>query len=140
MADMSQEQWEALCDGCGWCCSHVVQDDDDNELYQTDICCNFLDRETGLCTDYANRFSNVPDCQKVSLDFPEAFKTLPETCAYRRLYFGQGIPDWHPLITGSAEAMHAGGYSVRGKVIAEHDAGDLEDHIIAWLPMGQGTP
>lgn len=134
LSDLTATEWEALCDGCGWCCVQTLMDEEGG-LYQTDVCCDFLDRQSCACSDYPNRFTNVPDCNKVSLDLPEAFETLPETCAYRRRYFDLPIPEWHPLLTGSQEAMHQGGHSVRGKVTPEKDAGELEDHIISWTPI-----
>lgn len=134
LEQMSDSEWESLCDGCGWCCVHMLEDDHGN-LYQTEVACDLIDPCEGHCTRYADRFDLVPECNKVSLDLPEAFPTMPETCAYRRLYYGQSIPQWHPLITGSKEAMHQGGHSVRGRIIVESEAGDLEDHVLAWTPI-----
>lgn len=131
---MTAAEWEGLCDGCGLCCVHLLADDD-NQIYQTDVVCDLMDLESCQCTQYSRRQQLVPECNKVSLDLPEAFPTMPETCAYRRLYYDQPIPPWHPLITGSTDAMHQGGHSARGKVIHEREAGDLEDHVVAWTPV-----
>lgn len=134
LADMNETQWESLCDGCGLCCVHLLQDDLD-QVYQTDVVCDLIDLDSCQCTRYPERQTLVPECNKVSLELPQAFPTMPETCAYRRLYYGQSIPTWHPLITGSSDAMHQGGHSARGKVVHESDAGDLEDHVVAWTPI-----
>ncbi len=134
LADMNEAQWESLCDGCGWCCVHMLEDDDGN-LYQTDVACDLIDTCEGHCTQYESRFDLVPECNKVSLNLPEAFPTMPESCAYRRLYYKQPIPEWHPLLTGSKDAMHDGGHSVRGRIVHEREAGDLEDHVLAWTPV-----
>ena len=134
LADMTDSEWESLCDGCGLCCVHLLQDDL-GQVYQTEVVCDLIDLNSCQCTRYAERQQLVPDCNKVSLALPEAFPTMPETCAYRRLYYGQDIPEWHPLVTGSTDAMHAGGHSARGKVIHESDAGELEDHVVAWTPI-----
>lgn len=131
---MNEQEWEALCDGCGWCCVHLLEDDD-GHLYQTDVACDLIDPDMGHCTKYATRFQHVPECNKVSLTLTEAFPTMPETCAYRRLYYQQPIPEWHPLITGNKTAMHEGGHSIRGRIVRERDAGDLEDHVVAWSPI-----
>ncbi|MCG6283190.1 hypothetical protein K6U46_18260, partial [Vibrio diabolicus] len=60
----------------------------------------------------------------------DEFNWLPDTCAYRLLAAGDTLPPWHPLITGSKEAMHAAQESVRNKVVYEIDVIDWEDHIL----------
>ena len=65
LADMNEAQWESLCDGCGWCCVHMLEDDDGN-LYQTDVACDLIDTCDGHCTQYESRFDLVPECNKVS--------------------------------------------------------------------------
>ena len=132
LEQLSEAQWESLCDGCGKCCLGKLIDDDTEELHYTSVVCDLLDTKKCSCSDYMNRFKRVPDCVKVTLDDRESFSWLPPTCAYRRLEAGKELPDWHPLLTGSKSAMHKGGHSVRGKVIHESLAGDLEDYIALW--------
>ncbi|WP_409423056.1 YcgN family cysteine cluster protein [Pseudaeromonas sp. ZJS20] len=132
LAQMSQAQWESLCDGCGKCCLHKLIDDETEELHFTNIACDLLDLRTCQCKDYPHRFKKVPDCTRLTPELIDEFHWLPASCAYRRLAEGQPLPDWHPLITGSRSAMHAAGASVRGKAIHERHAGDWEDHIVTW--------
>src|SRR3546814_6598538 len=52
---MSRQQWESLCDGCGKCCVHKLEDDETGRLYPTNIACRLLDRRSGRCRDYKHR-------------------------------------------------------------------------------------
>ncbi|OXY82543.1 YcgN family cysteine cluster protein [Oceanimonas doudoroffii] len=130
--DMTDEEWEALCDGCGKCCLNKLIDEDTEELVHTNVACELLNTHSCACSDYANRFARVPDCLKITRDQLEEFYWLPSTCAYRVLAEGKSLPSWHPLRTGSKSAMHRAGQSVRGKAVPESKAGDWEDHIITW--------
>jgi uncharacterized cysteine cluster protein YcgN (CxxCxxCC family) len=130
LAELDRGQWEALCDGCGKCCLHKLEDDTTGELYPTNVACKLLDRRTAQCKDYKNRRSFVPDC--VRLDIDNVFKTewLPSTCAYRLRANGEQLPDWHYLVSGDREAVHHAGESTRGWTVSEDDAGDLEFHLV----------
>lgn len=129
LSEMTREEWESLCDGCGLCCLHKLEDEDTGDLYYTNVACRLLDPESGRCRDYAGRVSQVPDCISLSPDELSACPWLPETCAYRRLEAGKGLPVWHPLRTADPESVHRAGVSVRGRVVSEDDAGDWEAHI-----------
>jgi uncharacterized cysteine cluster protein YcgN (CxxCxxCC family) len=122
LSEMSADEWESLCDGCGLCCMLKVQDEDTGDLFYTDVACRLFDIDTCRCTDYANRAKKVADCLVLTPDEKEAYEWLPDSCAYRRLANGQELPGWHPLITGSPESVHEAGVSMQGKAISENEA------------------
>ncbi len=103
---LNDAEWEMLCDCCGLCCLYKVQDEDTGDLFYTSIVCPLLDRETARCTSYAERFKKMPSCTKISAEnLPKIARWLPKSCAYRCLFEGLMLPDWHPLLLdSSAEA------------------------------------
>jgi hypothetical protein len=127
---MTRPQWESLCDGCGKCCVHKLEDEETGELLPTNVSCRLLDRRSGLCSDYRNRRAHVPECVRLTPQKLETLDWLPSSCAYLRIHRGQGLPDWHHLVSGDRDAVHAAGASVRGWTISEDDAGPLENHVI----------
>ncbi len=135
LESLSRTEWEALCDGCGQCCLHKVEDDDTGRIYSTNVACKLLDLGTARCSDYSNRRAFVPDCLRLTPRLAAELAWLPDTCAYRLRAQGEPLPAWHYLISGDREAVHRLGISVRGKAISEVIAGPLENHIV-W-PDGQ---
>jgi uncharacterized cysteine cluster protein YcgN (CxxCxxCC family) len=129
---MTRTEWESLCDGCGRCCLHKLRDETTDELVWTQVGCRLLDGTTGLCGDYANRKARVPDCVKLTAAKVARIDWLPPTCAYRLLAEGRDLAWWHPLVSGDPETVHKAGVSVRGRIVAERDAGALEDHAVTW--------
>jgi uncharacterized cysteine cluster protein YcgN (CxxCxxCC family) len=132
LSDLSIEEWEALCDGCGICCLYKVEDVDTGEVEMTNIVCRFLDMENIHCQLYEDRHSAMPTCIKLTPSKVESLKWLPETCAYVLIMRGQPLPDWHPLESGNPQSIHGRGISVKGKVIRETevDLDHIEDHVI----------
>lgn len=130
LREMSRAEWESLCDGCGKCCVHKLEDEETGELFPTNVACRLLDRASGRCSDYRNRKAHIPECVRLTPAKLETVDWLPSTCAYLRLHLGQGLPEWHPLVTGDPESVHKAGMSVRGWTVSEADAGDLEHHIL----------
>jgi uncharacterized cysteine cluster protein YcgN (CxxCxxCC family) len=127
---MSRAEWESLCDGCGKCCVHKLEDEETGELHPTNVACRLLDRRTGRCSDYRRRRVYVPECVRLTPAKLDELDGLPSTCAYRLLANGEPLPEWHPLITGDPESVHRAGQSVRGWTVSEDDAGDLEHHLV----------
>ena len=132
LEDMTAAEWESLCDGCGRCCLHKLRDDDTDALAFTNVSCHMLDTTTCLCRDYANRRRQVPDCVQLTPALLREIDWLPPSCAYRRVKEGRGLSPWHPLRSGNRDTVHASGASVRGRVISEKRAGDLQDHVVDW--------
>lgn len=132
LAQMSEQEWEALCDGCGKCCLNKIIDDETEQLYYTNIACHCLDHHNASCLHYERRFELVPGCTQVTLDNIATLCWLPDSCAYRRLYKGKELASWHPLISGSKTLMHQLGISIQDKVTCETKIKYLEDHIVLW--------
>jgi uncharacterized protein len=141
--EMTDSEWESLCDGCGRCCLNKLEEEgNDADTYYTDVACRLLDGESCRCRDYANRLDQVDDCVQLT---PQSLKTinwLPPSCAYVLIAKGGDLYWWHPLVSGDPETVHAAGVSVRGRVSATEETvpdEDLEDHIVSWpqkLPKG----
>ena len=127
---MSLDEWEALCDGCGQCCLHKLEDEDSSEIFYTEVACRLLDTKSCRCTKYSARKKLVPDCVILKPENVDQFNWLPKTCAYRLLSEAKELFSWHPLISGSPNSVQDAGISVKGKIISERSAGDLQDHII----------
>lgn len=133
--EMSREEWESLCDGCGRCCLHKLILDDGSEqgqLAYTNVACRLLDLETSRCTHYPTRRRYVPDCVQLTPENLREINWLPPSCAYRRLAEGRDLLWWHPLVSGDPETVHTAGISVRGRAVSERHAGPLEHHIVEW--------
>ena len=135
LSDMSQQEWESLCDGCGRCCLNKLEDEDTGEIYYTNVACKLLDIDKCRCTDYENRKVSMPDCMILSVDNHAALEVMPSTCAYRLLHIGEKLPDWHPLISGTKESVAEANMLVSGKVISEEHIHyeQYPEHVIHWI-------
>lgn len=134
LESLDKRQWEALCDGCGKCCLHKLEDEDTGAYYPTNVACKLLDLSTARCRDYRGRRTYVPDCVQLTPRGATSLGWLPDTCAYRVRAEGLPLPEWHYLVCGDRDEVHRVGQSVVGKAISETIAGPLENHVI--LPEG----
>ena len=139
LADLTAPEWEALCDGCGRCCLHKIEDEDTGEIAETNVACRLLDTKTARCKDYAHRKAFVPDCLRLTLKIVDNVSWLPSTCAYRLRADGEPLRSWHYLISGDREEVMRAGVSVAGRVIPEDMAGPLEHHVVDWGDGEEGT-
>ena len=130
IASLDREEWEALCDGCGKCCLHKLEDEETGELMPTNVACRLLDRSTCRCSNYKLRRVFVPDCVRLDAATLGTIDWLPSTCAYRLRAEDAPLKEWHYLLSGDRESVHRAGISVRGWTISETDAGDLEHHLV----------
>jgi uncharacterized cysteine cluster protein YcgN (CxxCxxCC family) len=132
--EMSHEEWEALCDGCGRCCLLKLEDEDTLELYTSDVHCVLLDGHACRCTDYENRHKRVKDCIKLTPENVLTIDWIPKSCAYRRLAEGRGLAWWHPLVSGDPQTVVDAGISVKDRTVNEQSVkpGEWESHIADW--------
>lgn len=133
LKDMTREEWESLCDGCGRCCLNKIDYIDTGEVFFTKVACRLLDGNSCQCSNYAARKEHVPDCIVLTPETLSAIDFMPDTCAYRMLAEGRPLEPWHPLISGTKESVHQAGISVRNRVVSEEDVTSLEDYIIRWI-------
>jgi uncharacterized protein len=134
LTEMTRKEWESLCDGCGKCCLHKLEDEESGEVFYTRVVCEYLDQEQCRCTVYGKRRKLVPDCVVLTSKNLEDLSWMPGTCAYRLLHENKPLPLWHPLITGNRDAIIASDNTVTGKVISEefvHEDG-FEEHLVDW--------
>jgi len=132
LAQMSVAEWESLCDGCARCCLHKLEDEDSGEIFFTRLACRLLDIEACRCTGYARRCAEVEGCLDLRAGFTQ-FHWLPSTCAYRLLAEGQGLPAWHPLVSGDPGTVREAGVDVSAFALPERPEADPADYVIEWL-------
>lgn len=119
LREMTREEWESLCDGCGRCCLIKLEDEDTAEIVYTRLSCKLLDIGSCRCSSYERRHKKVPDCVRLTPETAATLDWLPATCAYRMIANGEDLAWWHPLVSGSAETVHEAGISVREFAISE---------------------
>src|SRR5215813_10617815 len=145
LAEMTDSEWESLCDGCGRCCLVKLEDaDDPSRTYFTDVGCRLLDSKTCRCRDYPNRTAKVKDCVRLTPRNIKRIVWLPPSCAYRLLAEGRDLYWWHPLVSGDPESVHHARISVRGRVgaccraaacVCLANRGDREDQPRGRSPL-----
>ena len=129
LEQMTVAEWESLCDGCGLCCLVRFEDEDTGEVIPTRVHCKLFDSSRCSCTDYAGRKAQVPDCIKLTPHNIERLAWMPKSCAYRRIYEGRDLADWHPLVSGDPESVHRAGVSIRGQTVCETSLAAPEDAL-----------
>ncbi|WP_372747945.1 YcgN family cysteine cluster protein [Litorivivens sp.] len=135
LTEMTPEEWESICDGCGKCCLHKLEDIDTGDIYYTRVACQWLDIESCRCSHYADRLEKEPTCVKLTPADVDDLQWLPPSCSYRRMHDGRGLADWHHLVCGDRERVHREGHSILGRCLSERDVhpDGLEEHIVHWV-------
>ena len=131
LEEMFADEWESLCDGCGKCCLHKIENTD-GTLNFTRVACPMLNLPECRCSDYPNRARKMHDCVTLTPTNIPHIDWLPSTCAYRLVHEGRDLPWWHPLVSGDPETVHTAGISVRDRAIPERRAGNIERHVVDW--------
>ncbi|WP_281983576.1 YcgN family cysteine cluster protein [Thalassorhabdomicrobium marinisediminis] len=130
---LTPTEWEALCDGCGKCCLNKLEDEATGEVVLTRVACKLFDDSTCRCSNYPTRHKYVPECIVLTPNtIRDSLYWLPQTCAYRLVYEGKPLFDWHPLISGTPQSVHEAGVSAQDLTVSEANTpeDDWEDHII----------
>lgn len=133
LSEMNREEWELLCDSCGQCCLHKLEDEDSGEIYTTRVACKLLDLKTCQCKKYTERTQLVSDCLELYDEGFNQYDWLPKTCAYRLLHEGNTLFDWHPLLSKRKNSVKNAGISISNFAISEttiKNLEDLEDYIL----------
>ncbi|TFH69084.1 YcgN family cysteine cluster protein [Gammaproteobacteria bacterium LSUCC0057] len=137
LEELSAQEWESLCDGCGRCCLVKLEDEESGEVYQTDVACQLFDADSCKCSDYAQRQTRVDDCLQLTPQRVAELTWLPDSCGYRRVYERRPLPSWHPLVSGDGDSVHRAGASLQGRVISELQlpAEQLQERIVVWVDV-----
>lgn len=128
--EMTDEEWELLCDGCGLCCLNKLIDEETNEIYYTNVACDELDKETCLCKHYTDRFQYQSDCIKLTKENVSQIPWLPKSCAYYLILHHQPLPKWHPLLAGNKKTIPESLLELRQRIVYEKDVICWEEHIV----------
>ena len=128
LLQLTDSEWEDICDGCGRCCVVKLQDEDTEEIVYTNIACEFLDVETCRCMDYRNRGSIKPECVVLDRQNLDVLAQMPFTCAYRLVHENRSI---------SRAMQNPATRSVGGRVVSEKYVHEdqIPEHIVDWITV-----
>ena len=134
LEEMTDSEWESLCDGCGRCCLNKLEEEGTDRTFYTNVGCRLLDGETCRCRDYANRLEQVDDCVRLTPEKPRKRspgyrRPAPTCCSPRARTFTGGIrssPATRRRCTRPASRSAAASRASETDVPDE----DLEDHIV----------
>jgi uncharacterized cysteine cluster protein YcgN (CxxCxxCC family) len=115
--EMSREEWESLCDGCGLCCLEKVRDEITGEIRELTVSCRHLDMDRCRCEIYEVRTIVNPECVRLTPENVKESPWLPSTCAYRIVADGGDLGRWHSLLSGDPGTVHEAGISARHRAV-----------------------
>ena len=134
LSEMSEQEWESVCDGCGLCCLVKFEEDQADGstwLYPTRVACRLFDGNSCRCKSYANRQELVSDCIKVTPKNIGKLWWLPPSCGYRKLWRGEDLEWWHPLLSGSRETVFEAGIGRRANdYLSEANVRDSTPYVL----------
>ena len=55
LEEMSDGEWESLCDGCARCCLEKLEDEDTGKIYFTHISCTLLDASAAGASGFSSQ-------------------------------------------------------------------------------------
>jgi len=123
--EMTEEEWDSLCDGCGICCLEKLEDHVTGAIEYTSIACEYLDTRSCRCRIYEKRDFINSDCIRLNPEKVKQIYWLPDTCAYRYISEGRDLQWWHPLVSGNPNTVHKAGISVRFRAVSISDISPL---------------
>ena len=132
LTELTEKQWEQLCDRCGLCCIHKIQNQE-GEVFLTDVACKYLEITSVTCQCYYKRDKNQTLCKVLTPNnIKENLSWLPKSCAYRLRYENKSLPHWHPLLSEDSDSLRKAGIDIRDKVISENFLPEIdwEEHIV----------
>lgn len=100
LSELSQEEWESLCDRCGFCCLLKAEDEESGRVFITNVICSYYNCLNRKCDNYEQRSRTDVDCLVLTYENVPEYSWLPETCAYRLLSQNKLLPESHPLRSG----------------------------------------
>ena len=133
ITELTNEEWEAICDGCGKCCLIKLQEHAKSAPCFTNVACEFLNTESCKCKVYRSRKQKKNDCIILTPQNIRKIKDwLPNTCAYRLVSEKKDLPEWHHLNTKNYNSVHLTNNSVQKLAISELlvDDEDLENFVM----------
>ncbi len=130
LEDLTNQEWESLCDGCGLCCQHRANHPDTGVEVRTNFACSYLNLETLGCNAYHDRLEKVSYCFQLTAENIRSIPYLPQSCAYRLVAEGKPLPDWHHLVCGDREEVHRRNISKRGELLPDSE-------LIRWIEQGK---
>jgi len=107
LEEMTTEEWESLCDGCGLCCIVRVENENNGDIYDTNVICTHYDCDKKQCSSYTARTKLADGCVQLTPELLSLFDWLPDSCAYVRHSNGLPLLQGHPLLqkdSGKVEA------------------------------------
>jgi uncharacterized protein len=135
LTEMNESEWESLCDGCGKCCLHKLEDEDTGKVFYTKVACKLLDIKSVKCTNYKERSHLIPDCISLSSKNIKDMHWLPKTCAYRLISEKKDLPVWHPLVSKTKDSVYSSGHSIHDYAVSEQsiDLSTIEANMEKYI-------